>query len=238
MMGQQAVTQQDRIAQYNKVREEAFEIFKKKNADYGDAFADYGSVGVIVRMGDKIRRMSNITSTSITLVEDERLRDTLLDLANYAVMGLMLLDEKKTVEDMVEENVENVITSSNSDLLPTVHKKWITGSKGEEYIMSKHEDGSFSCTCPAFEHGVEGYECKHIKKWKRDMEADEKRIAEAKRKAEEEANTLKSWNVKSWSRWNNNVYVVKKYHDGSMSCTCKHFEYNGTCKHCDHYKNL
>lgn len=238
MMGQKAVTQENRIEQYNKVREEAFEIFKKKNTDYGDAFADYGSVGVIVRMGDKIRRMANITSTSIALVEDERLRDTLLDLANYAVMGLMLLDEKKAVENQIEENVENVITSDNSDLLPTVHKKWITGSKGEEYILSKHEDGSFSCTCPAFEHGVEGYECKHIKKWKKEMAAEEKRIAATKEKALEEANTLKTWNINSWTSGSDNVYVVKKYHDGSMSCTCKHFEHNGECKHTDHYKNL
>jgi hypothetical protein len=234
MMGKTQSTQEIRILQYSKIRDEAFDIFKKKNSDYGDAFADYGSVGVIVRMGDKIRRMSNITSTSITLVEDERLRDTLMDLANYAVMGLMLLDEKSETESKVEEKVNNIVIE---DVLPTVHKKWITGSKGDEYVLSKHEDGSITCTCPAYEHG-NGEECKHIKAWKRQMKKDEKILAEAKEKAEEEARTAKTWNVKSWTRnRNNNVYVVKKYHDGSMSCTCKHFKYNGTCKHCDHYNN-
>lgn len=233
-MGQKQVKQEMRISQYNKVRDEAFEIFKKKNSDYGDAFADYGSVGVIVRMGDKIRRMSNITSTSITLVEDERLRDTLMDLANYAVMGLMLLDEKNDAENLVEEKVENLVMNNPN---PAVHKKWVTGSKGNEYEVAKHLDGSYSCTCPAYEHG-NGEECKHIKAWKRQMKKDEKRLALTKEKAEEEARTAKSWNIKSWSRWNNNVYVVKKYHDGSMSCTCKYFKYNGTCKHCHHYVNL
>lgn len=235
MMGQQQAKQEIRISQYNKIREEAFEIFKKKNSDYGDAFADYGSVGIIVRMGDKIRRMSNITSNSITLVEDERLRDTLLDLANYAVMGLMLLDEKSSTESAIEENVENMVLDHVLPL-PTVHKKWITGSNGDEYVLSKHVDDTYSCTCPAYEHG-NGKECKHIRAWKRDLKRSEKRIAEARAKAEEEERTAKQWEERSWTRWNNNVYTVKKYHDGSMSCTCKHFKYNGTCKHCDHYKN-
>ena len=55
-------------------------------------------------MGDKIRRMSNITAKSVTLVEDEGLRDTLMDLANYAVLGLML-DEQEGVETAVENKV-------------------------------------------------------------------------------------------------------------------------------------
>jgi hypothetical protein len=33
------------------------------------------------------------------LVDDEKIRDTLLDLHNYAAMGLMLLDEKSKAEE-------------------------------------------------------------------------------------------------------------------------------------------
>ena len=50
----------DRVSQYKTVHNEALDLFKKKNADYGDAFANYGPVGVIVRMGDKINRLSRI----------------------------------------------------------------------------------------------------------------------------------------------------------------------------------
>ena len=85
----------DRIAQMEKVQLEARELFKKKNADYGDAFATYGTVGVIVRLGDKISRLSSISKTGVTLVEDEKIRDTLIDLHNYAAMAVMLLDEKE-----------------------------------------------------------------------------------------------------------------------------------------------
>ena len=83
----------DRIQQMRQVQDEALELFKKKNADYGDAFAKYGPVGVLVRMGDKISRLNHITKNGITLVENEKLKDTLIDLHNYAAMAIMLLDE-------------------------------------------------------------------------------------------------------------------------------------------------
>ena len=86
----------DRIHQMLKVQQEALELFAKKNADYGDAFANYGAVGVIVRMGDKIARLANITNRGINLVEDEKIRDTLIDLHNYAAMAIMLMDEEKS----------------------------------------------------------------------------------------------------------------------------------------------
>ena len=83
----------DRVAQMKTVQDEALDLFKKKNKDYGDAFANYGPVGVIVRLGDKINRLSHVTETNITLVENETIRDTLIDLHNYAAMAIMLMDE-------------------------------------------------------------------------------------------------------------------------------------------------
>ena len=66
-------------------------MFEKKNRDYGDAFANYGPVGVIVRMGDKIQRLSIVSKNGISLVNNESLRDTLIDLHNYSAMAIMLL---------------------------------------------------------------------------------------------------------------------------------------------------
>jgi hypothetical protein len=83
----------NRAQQLEKIQKECLELFKKKNADYGDSFATYGLVGVIVRMGDKIKRCMSIGKNGIKLVDDESLRDTLLDLHNYAAMACMLLDE-------------------------------------------------------------------------------------------------------------------------------------------------
>jgi hypothetical protein len=86
----------ERSIQFKTVQEEAFELFKKKNQDYGDAFATYGSIGIMVRMGDKIQRLLSISQSGIQLVDNEGLRDTLIDLHNYAAMAVFLLDENKT----------------------------------------------------------------------------------------------------------------------------------------------
>lgn len=84
-----------RINQMVKVHDEALELFRKKNSDYGDAFATYGTVGVIVRMGDKIQRLISVSNKGVSLIDNESLRDTLIDLHNYAAMGIMLIDEQR-----------------------------------------------------------------------------------------------------------------------------------------------
>lgn len=83
-----------RVKQMETIQKEGLELFKKKNADYGDAFAKYGIIGVLMRIEDKIQRSLSITNNGVNLVKDENIRDTLLDLHNYAAMGLMLLDEE------------------------------------------------------------------------------------------------------------------------------------------------
>ena len=85
----------DRVEQMKKIQAEALELFIRKNTDYGDAFAKYGVVGVLVRMEDKIKRFVSVSKSGVNLVGDtEKLRDTLIDLHNYAAMALMLGDEK------------------------------------------------------------------------------------------------------------------------------------------------
>lgn len=86
-------TNNNRVSQMMHVQKEALKLFKKKNADYGDAFATFGVVGVLVRIEDKIKRSLSISKNGVTLVDDEKIRDTLIDLHNYAAMAIMLLDE-------------------------------------------------------------------------------------------------------------------------------------------------
>ena len=78
----------------NQIQKEALELFTKKNIDYGDAFAKYGFIGLLIRIEDKIQRSLSITNNGINLINDESIRDTLIDLHNYAAMAIMLLDEK------------------------------------------------------------------------------------------------------------------------------------------------
>lgn len=83
----------NRVEQMQKVQKEGLELFEKKNKDYGDAFAKYGTVGVLIRMEDKLQRSISISNSGINLINSESMRDTLLDLHNYAAMALMLMDE-------------------------------------------------------------------------------------------------------------------------------------------------
>ena len=82
-----------RVEQMKAIQAEALELFTRKNADYGDAFAKYGVIGVLMRIEDKLQRSMSITKNGVNLVNDEGIRDTLIDLHNYAAMALMLLDE-------------------------------------------------------------------------------------------------------------------------------------------------
>ena len=119
----------DRIQQYTAVQAEALNLFTKKNKDYGDSFATYGPVGVIVRMGDKISRLNSVTKSGITLVNNESIRDTLIDLHNYAAMGIMLLDEKA-----VNPRVEELKRKNTS---PTANGAWQDHTKSLQLFISE-----------------------------------------------------------------------------------------------------
>ena len=79
------------MEEFLKIQKEGAELFQKKNKDYGNAFATYGPVGVIVRIGDKINRLMHVTKNNVNMVDNETIEDTLLDLHNYSAMALMLL---------------------------------------------------------------------------------------------------------------------------------------------------
>jgi len=86
----------NRVEQMKEIQQMGLELFERKNKDYGDAFAKFGLVGVLVRIEDKIQRAISISNSGIVLVDDEGLNDTLLDLHNYAAMALML-KQKRTL---------------------------------------------------------------------------------------------------------------------------------------------
>ena len=52
----------NRVQQLQEIQNKALELFKKKNADYGDAFAEFGIIGVLMRIQDKISRLFQFLS--------------------------------------------------------------------------------------------------------------------------------------------------------------------------------
>lgn len=65
--------------------------FLKKNKDYGNAFMDYILIGVIVRLGDKIKRIDSLTQ-STDEPHFESIEDNMLDSFNYCILALMLIN--------------------------------------------------------------------------------------------------------------------------------------------------
>jgi hypothetical protein len=136
----------NRPAQLARIQKQAFDLFVKKNADYGDAFATYGAVGVIVRMGDKISRLSSISNTNITLVNDESLRDTLMDLHNYSAMALMLLDEKELANPSSSSSSTSATAMSTPSQVVsslTHHKQNHETAQTQSVTDKYHVDQSF-----------------------------------------------------------------------------------------------
>lgn len=80
------------------ITEEMVTLYSKKNADYGDAFTqsldEDGLLVSKIRLKDKLNRFAKLIEND-ALVNDESMRDTLIDMANYAVMTMMWLDENE-----------------------------------------------------------------------------------------------------------------------------------------------
>ncbi len=76
------------------IAEELINILLKKHHDYGPnniAHAPGGAMnGLLVRMHDKMARLNNLTYNAGSKPNYESIEDTLMDLANYAIIGLMV----------------------------------------------------------------------------------------------------------------------------------------------------
>jgi len=79
---------------FREITEEMAKTFEKKNADYGNSFFedldDDGLVSSKIMLRHKFSRFSNlIRQGHIQQVKDESIEDTLLDMANYAILTVM-----------------------------------------------------------------------------------------------------------------------------------------------------
>lgn len=79
-------------------------IYVKKNSDYNDAFSksfnEYGMAMPCIRLEDKLNRLKALTvHNQKQQVSDESIEDTLADLANYAIMTLVEIKMRKSMEE-------------------------------------------------------------------------------------------------------------------------------------------
>lgn len=89
----------DKIELHKKICAELTALYEKKNHDYGDSFhksyVEEGMAMSRIRLGDKFNRFKSLTLTGNQLVNDESVRDTLIDLANYAILTLIEMEREQ-----------------------------------------------------------------------------------------------------------------------------------------------
>lgn len=88
-------TDADRFKDITKIMSD---IFIRKNHDYGNSFEqslnEEGLTASRIRMGDKWNRYKQLSKGVKAQVNDESIKDTLIDIATYAIMTIMWLDKQ------------------------------------------------------------------------------------------------------------------------------------------------
>ena len=82
---------------------ECVSLLDSKQKDYGPGnISRFGVKGLSVRLYDKVERLANLLMDKEEPPENESLEDTFKDIANYGLIGLMLLRDKWPSEEQLE----------------------------------------------------------------------------------------------------------------------------------------
>ena len=151
------------VLQHKLICEYLNDLYARKNADYGDSFhqtfLEEGWAMPRIRLSDKLNRIKTLSRVEDSKVKDESLRDTLIDLANYAIMSVMELDwmtdeaarEKPSdapdygfvTAEQAAENIAKVAAAvSGNKAEEEKPKKDLTLMVG---MVVEHTDGSLTC---------------------------------------------------------------------------------------------
>lgn len=85
-----------KLARHKAICDGIHDLYVRKNHDYGDSFGqsfrDHGILAGVIRIEDKFNRLKTLSAGSEARVKDESIRDTLRDMANYAIMTLLEME--------------------------------------------------------------------------------------------------------------------------------------------------
>jgi iron uptake system EfeUOB component EfeO/EfeM len=86
----------DKVQRHKELCESLNDLYAKKNHDYGDSFhltfVEEGMAMARIRLGDKFNRFKTLSRGDRQEVSDESIKDTLIDLANYAIMTVLEME--------------------------------------------------------------------------------------------------------------------------------------------------
>lgn len=86
----------DKMTRHKAICDGIHDLYERKNHDYGDSFGqsfrDHGILAGVIRIEDKFNRLKTLAGGAEQKVQDESIRDTLRDMANYAIMTLLEME--------------------------------------------------------------------------------------------------------------------------------------------------
>lgn len=92
-----AIEYNSKVERFKQLTGEMAALYARKNKDYGDSFTEmyreWGAMYPLSRMQEKLRRATQILRSGEAQVTEEKVTDTLLDLANYALMTILEIKE-------------------------------------------------------------------------------------------------------------------------------------------------
>ena len=92
-----------KVQRHAEICKEINKLYERKNHDYGDSFhqtfVEEGMAMARIRLGDKFSRFKTLSRGGEQKVNDESIRDTLIDLANYAIMIVLEMEVAEDVAD-------------------------------------------------------------------------------------------------------------------------------------------
>jgi len=98
----------NKVQKHKELCEELNSLYERKNHDYGDSFhqtfIEEGMAMARIRLGDKFSRFKTLSRGESQKVNDESIRDTLIDLANYAIMTVLEMEVAADEHERISES--------------------------------------------------------------------------------------------------------------------------------------
>lgn len=119
----------NKLVIYQNILRSMEETYKAKDNDYGNSvgytYKKYGDISFLVRITDKFNRIESLTDPKHNItVKDEKLEDTILDLANYCLLWLVEKGAKKVQDEISPKlNASYIDTGACVKAEPTTRER-------------------------------------------------------------------------------------------------------------------
>ena len=111
------------VEKHEQICKQLNKIYEQKNNAYGDSFKktfdELGIISAVTRIRDKYNRLQTLSLNKDINTGDESIKDTLLDLANYAIMTYMALEPKALISPNLyntPKGITNATGNANSHI--------------------------------------------------------------------------------------------------------------------------